>query len=74
MRITLHSSPGTLRRIPFLLAIFTSFFLSSCSKDQLWQELEHLFGRDKPAKAIPEAITFNRSGLYPEGVSHDALH
>lgn len=74
MRNDSRPSSGTLRGFPFLLIVLTSLFLSSCSKDQVWQELEHLFGRDKPAKAIPAAITFNRSGLYPEGVSHDALH
>jgi sugar lactone lactonase YvrE len=68
------SSPRTLRGFPFLLIVLASLFLSSCSKDQVWQELGRLFEGKKPAMPIPTAITFNRSGLYPEGVSHDALH
>ncbi|WP_347157231.1 hypothetical protein [Pontibacter chitinilyticus] len=58
------------KRICYLFILLLGFVSVSCSPD----DLGDLFGDITGAKSIPDSITVTNVGLYPEGVSHDALN
>ncbi|GHA69163.1 hypothetical protein [Pontibacter akesuensis] len=61
-------------KLSFLLFLLLGFGITSCSPDEIWDEFEDIFEDVDKAKDIPNVITFNSPGLYPEGVSHDARY
>ncbi|GAB3826732.1 gluconolaconase [Pontibacter rugosus] len=62
------------KQISYLLLSFLCLGTVSCSPDEAWDGFNDLLDEVNKAKDVPEVITFNRQGLYPEGVSHDALY
>ncbi|RDV16744.1 hypothetical protein DXT99_02885 [Pontibacter diazotrophicus] len=62
------------KRFSYLLFLLICFGTISCSPEEFWDDFKDVIDDIEEAEAIPETITFTSPGLYPEGVSHDALN
>lgn len=72
----LSVTTAALVRKRFSLLIFFLICLGtvSCSPEELWDDFKDVIDDVDAAKGVPERILFTSPGLYPEGVSHDALN
>ncbi|MFD3001926.1 hypothetical protein ACFS7Z_16250 [Pontibacter toksunensis] len=62
------------KRFSFVLFFLICLGTVSCSPEELWDDFKDVMDDVDAAKRVPEKIMFTNPGLYPEGVSHDALN
>ncbi|MCC9167803.1 hypothetical protein [Pontibacter harenae] len=74
MKQTSNTTAAFIRkRISYLFFLLLGIGTVSCSPEELWEGFGDLFDDIEKSHDVPEVITFTQPGLYPEGVSHDAI-
>ncbi|PRY10653.1 hypothetical protein CLV24_11372 [Pontibacter ummariensis] len=73
-QLSLQTTAFIRKQASFFLLLLLGLVSFSCSPDDFWDDFEDLIGDPDKPKGVPEVITFTEAGLYPEGVSHDAIY